>query len=267
LTTSDSHAGGTAAHVLMGYPGMEESCQLLWIQQTISRYLGSLDIGMNLAAKFGLGIALVWTAMSGFAIAGSARHSEAPEHASSPAGARSWLSVKQGEALVDFAVESAADLRDKPDCSHFVHLVYSDAGLNYGYQNSRVLYRGGAREFQRVKKPQPGDLIVWTGHVGIVVSRKEKTFFSSVRSGILMESWTAGHWIARGRPHFFRYRIGPATDLTLLASMNGEDNGTPKQRPRLNRIDARDAITTPDGPGESEDTESSESDRHPPHLP
>jgi len=144
--------------------------------------------------------------------------SRASRHVSS----KDLLSADQGVALVDFAMESAADLRTQPDCSHFVHLVYSDAGLNYTYQDSRVL-RSGVPEFKRVKKPQPGDLIVWPGHVGIVVSPREKTFFSSVHSGIITESWTAAHWRARGRPRFFRYRIGPDTDLTLLATTN-DDN-------------------------------------------
>ena len=55
-----------------------------------------------------------------------------------------------------------------------------------------------------------------------MVSRHEKTFFSSVRSGILTESWTAPHWLARGRPRFFRYRVTADTDMTLLASATRE---------------------------------------------
>src|SRR6476619_4686445 len=118
------------------------------------------------------------------------------------------LSPEQGEALAAFAAQSEKRIRSKPDCSHLVHLLYTRAGLIYPYEDSRVLYRG-VSDFKRVKTPQPGDLAVWLGHVGIVLSPEEKTFVSSVRSGILIESWTAPHWVRRGRPRFYRYRIGP----------------------------------------------------------
>lgn len=132
------------------------------------------------------------------------------------------LSAEQGEALVQFALDSTAHLRGKPDCSHLVHLVYSRAGLRYGYQPSRTLYRGTA-DFERVKKPQPGDLIVWRGHVGIVVSPGDKTFFSSVRSGIITESWTADQWLKRGRPRFYRYHLGPDANPEILARLTSDD--------------------------------------------
>src|SRR6185312_5550846 len=93
------------------------------------------------------------------------------------------VSPDQGEALAAFALHSERRVRPKPDCSHLVHLLYARAGLIYPYEDSRVLYRG-ISDFQRVKAPQPGDLVVWLGHVGIVLSREEKTFISSVYSGI-----------------------------------------------------------------------------------
>ena len=193
---------------------------------------------MRSGFKFALALWLLWAAAAAPFLMARSPDDPAPSSDESSARqkhhrAHSWrsksdpktkdlLSAKQGEALVDFAVESAANLRTQPDCSHFVHLVYSDAGLNYAYHDSRVL-RQGVPEFRRVKRPQPGDLIVWPGHVGIVVSPEEKTFFSSVRSGVITESWTAPHWRARGRPRFFRYRIGPETDLALFALL-GEDS-------------------------------------------
>lgn len=138
------------------------------------------------------------------------------------------VSPEQGEALAAFALQSEKRIRPKPDCSHLVHLLYARAGLNYAYEDSRVLYRG-ISDFQRVKDPQPGDLVVWLGHVGIVLSPEEKTFLSSVRSGIFTESWTAPHWVHRGRPRFYRYRIGPEADMNLLARIMGEDNLPPTE--------------------------------------
>jgi hypothetical protein len=158
---------------------------------------------------------VLWAAMMSPAlVARSASASAAGEQGN-------LLSAEQGEALVQFALDSATHLRGKPDCSHLVHLVYSRAGLKYGYQPSRALYRGAA-SFERVKKPQPGDLIVWRGHVGIVVSPAEKTFFSSVRSGIITESWTADQWLARGRPRFYRYRLGPESNPEMLAALTSD---------------------------------------------
>ena len=133
-------------------------------------------------------------------------------------GDRVLVSAEQGQALAEFALQAGPRVRPKPDCSHLVHLLYERAGLAYSYEGSRVLYLGVA-DFERVKKPQPGDLVVWRGHVGIVLSPEETTFLSSVRSGIITESWKAEHWVRRGRPRFFRYRIGPAADLTLLAAI------------------------------------------------
>src|SRR5438270_9963079 len=115
------------------------------------------------------------------------------------------VSPEQGEALAAFALQSERRIHLKPDCSHLVHLLYARAGLIYPYEDSRVLYRG-ISDFKRVKMPQAGDLAVWLGHVGIVLSPEEKTFLSSVGSGVITESWTAPHLVRRGPPRFYRYR-------------------------------------------------------------
>lgn len=133
-------------------------------------------------------------------------------------GAAALLSPEQGQALVDFALQQGRVFQRKPDCSHLVHKIFTRTGLNYAYAESRDLYQG-VEEFARVSHPQPGDLIVWRGHVGIVVSPEDRTFFSSVRSGIITEPWTTDSWKMRGHPRFFRYRIGPTTDQALLAAL------------------------------------------------
>src|SRR5689334_13542238 len=167
--------------------------------------------------KFALAMLPLW-----FAVAASAAQSAAQSRPESPTGVdygdTVLVSAEQGQAVADFAVQSGPGVRPKPDCSHLVHLLYARAGLIYPYEDSRVLYRG-VDDFQRVKTPQPGDLAVWLGHVGIVLSPEDKTFLSSVRSGIITESWTAPHWARRGRPHFFRYRIGPSANLELLTAI------------------------------------------------
>src|SRR5215510_8787136 len=149
----------------------------------------------------------------GAALAGRAASSGPHEAAAPP-----LLSAGQGQALADFAERSGPDVSPKPDCSHLVHMLYSRAGLNYPYEGSRALHHG-IPDFVRVKKPQPGDLAVWLGHVGIVLSPPDKTFLSSVRSGIIAESWDNDYWSARGRPRFYRYIVGPQADLALLATL------------------------------------------------
>jgi cell wall-associated NlpC family hydrolase len=93
------------------------------------------------------------------------------------------------------------------DCSHFVQWLYEQAGLYYGYAPSRTLY-AGMPGFRRVSHPLPGDLIVWPGHVGIVVDPDEQTFLSSLRSGVKTASYTSRYWKRRGRARFYRYMDG-----------------------------------------------------------
>jgi len=53
--------------------------------------------------------------------------------------------------------------------------------------------------------PQPGDLVVWRGHVGIVISPVQHSFFSAMRSGRGVEFYDSPYWQGRGQPRFFRY--------------------------------------------------------------
>lgn len=91
------------------------------------------------------------------------------------------------------------------DCSHFVQWLFEQAGLYYGYAPSRTLY-AGMPGFKRVSRPHPGDLIVWPGHVGVVVDPAERTFLSALRSGVKTASYTSRYWKRRGHPRFFRYQ-------------------------------------------------------------
>jgi hypothetical protein len=178
----------------------------------------------------------------GFATAASAAQSQPELKTGVDYSDTVLVSAEQGQAIADFALQSGRHIRPKPDCSHLVHLLYARAGLVYPYEDSRVLYRG-IDDFERVKTPQPGDLAVWLGHVGIVLSPEEKTFLSSVRSGIITESWGAPHWARRGHPHFFRYRIGPSANLELLAAIMSD--GPAVRKPSVQSEDTRTAGIRP----------------------
>ena len=120
-----------------------------------------------------------------------------------------------GEALVSIGMEIE---KTALDCSHFVNSLFEQAGLYYKYEPSRVLYRG-TRGFKRVYRPLAGDLIVWPGHVGIVVDPVEKIFLSKLRTGVKVTSYTSRYWQQRGHPRFFRYSspIPDSTWVTLNA--------------------------------------------------
>jgi hypothetical protein len=96
--------------------------------------------------------------------------------------------------------------RLKLDCSHLVHAVYGSLGLNYQYATSRTLY-GGVHAFRSVSQPECGDLVVWRGHVGIVVDPARHRFISALRSGVKTASYFSKYWRRYGRPRFFQYAL------------------------------------------------------------
>jgi hypothetical protein len=105
------------------------------------------------------------------------------------------------------------------DCSHFVQYLYEQAGLYYGYMPSRVLY-AGIKGFRRVVRPRAGDLVVWRGHVGIVVDPKETTFLSALRSGVKTSSYQSTYWKKRGQPRFLRYVGSPENPAPAWTTRN-----------------------------------------------
>src|ERR1700722_17354239 len=88
------------------------------------------------------------------------------------------LTLNEGLAILSAALDSRHNPADfSADCSHFVHELYERAGFLYEYASSSDLYEG-TDEFRLVASPQPGDLAVWPGHAGIVVSPDQHSFFS-----------------------------------------------------------------------------------------
>ena len=121
------------------------------------------------------------------------------------------LTGEEGLVVLGAALKSHSRSGLKSDCSHLVHAIYERAGFPYSYVSSADLYTGIA-EFRRVRRPQSGDLVVWPGHVGVVVNPAQSSFFSALRSGQGVESYDSAYWKERGRPHFFRYvKKAPAT--------------------------------------------------------
>jgi len=114
------------------------------------------------------------------------------------------IARKEGRKILATIPTVNTESESETDCSHLVHDVYAQAGFPYDYVSSRELYIGNTN-FTRVHAPQAGDLVVWRGHVGIVIDPKEHSFFSFVRSGPDTQFYDSPYWRSRGSARFFRY--------------------------------------------------------------
>src|SRR5947208_14005744 len=122
------------------------------------------------------------------------------------------LSVEEGRAIAEAARDQDRPRRGARDCSHLVHQAYLDVGFEYPYASSFELYAGD-ENFERVRHPQPGDLIVWPGHVGIVLEPLAHSFYSLVSTGPEAQNYEGPYWKSRGRPRFYRYKVESAEIL------------------------------------------------------
>jgi NlpC/P60 family len=134
-------------------------------------------------------------------------------------------SRQEGEAVVKAAWELRRGLGTKPDCSHFVNAIYAQAGLDFEYSSSSDIF-DGIDSFRRVQRPQPGDLVAWRGHVGIVVDPDEHSFYSSVLSGFAIEDYLSDYWVSRGHPRFYRYLIDDVHSARLAGHGNSIETVT-----------------------------------------
>jgi cell wall-associated NlpC family hydrolase len=134
------------------------------------------------------------------------------------------LSRRDGLTILNAALHPRRHESFAFDCSHFVHGMYERAGFSYEYASSSNLYQG-IEKFQRVAHPQPGDLAVWRGHVGIVVDSANRSFISVLHSGPGIDYYDTRYWKRRGRPRFFRYvKQAPGRDISppIQASLNSK---------------------------------------------
>jgi hypothetical protein len=116
------------------------------------------------------------------------------------------LTLKEEHAIVKAAWTHNPYDAEVRDCSHTIHQIYGAAGYEYPYASSFDLFRGTAN-FVRVTHPQPGDLIAWPGHVVIVLSAKNHSFYSLVSTGLQAQDYRGRYWRGRGQPRFYRYIV------------------------------------------------------------
>ena len=137
------------------------------------------------------------------------------------------LTPREGLELIDLAMALPAPSDDQPDCSHLVHEIFAAGGYDYPYATSYDLY-AGVPSFQRVQNLQTGDLVVWRGHVGVLVDPAEHSFYSSTDSGLVTQQYDNDYWRQRGRPRFYRYLVGASPSATLAAIPKSGRSSTAK---------------------------------------
>jgi len=139
------------------------------------------------------------SARAGFTIANSASRSRGTR-----VGSERLLTPDDGLAVISAALDTQRRFGSNRDCSHLVHAIYERAGFPYVYANADDLY-DGVEGFRRISHPQTGDLIVWHGHVGIVVRPSRHVFFSFLSAGPGTDNYRSPYWIGRGEARFYRY--------------------------------------------------------------
>lgn len=148
-----------------------------------------------------LGLCLLWLGFAQVKLV----HAQSGVDPPQSAGHFRLLRATEGRAIVNAALNQNESPNAVQDCSHLVHQIYLDAGYEYPYASSFELYAGNAN-FERVKHAQPGDLIAWPGHVGILLEPSEHSFYSLVSTGPEVQNYDGPYWRSRGRPRFYRYK-------------------------------------------------------------
>jgi NlpC/P60 family len=173
-----------------------EFCIKLWTMRTPAKPgIATLLCGLAL-----------WVCSSELAPGQAATANTAPPSATASRGRKPdrMLTADDGLGVISAALDPKVRRYAGHDCSHLVHAIYQRAGFPYAYAGSDDLY-DGVQGFQRITQPQPGDLIVWHGHVGIVVRPSKHVFFSFMTAGPGIDDYEASYWVNRGQPRFYRY--------------------------------------------------------------
>lgn len=125
-------------------------------------------------------------------------------------------------AVLASALDSKIPRLPEYDCSHLVHSIYERAGFPYTYASSDDIY-DGVEGFQRVSHPETGDLVVWRGHMGIVIRPSRRVFFSFLHAGPGIDDYHSRYWRSRGEARFYRYvKNDRCAGCTLARSHAGD---------------------------------------------
>lgn len=157
-----------------------------------------------------------------------AQNADAPQEKPSPTR---LLTAEEGRSIAYAALAQEQSTRGTQDCSHLIHAIYGSTGFEYPYASSFELFAGN-EYFARVRYPHSGDLIVWPGHVGIVVDPLQHSFSSLVSTGFDVQDYEAAYWKSRGRPRFYRYKVPNDAMLTAAKTPTSRQAANPNRPPR-----------------------------------
>src|SRR5258705_207160 len=161
-----------------------------------------VKFGWKCVRSAGVAAGLVWVCF----LAVSVVNAQAAFTIARPSSNFRLLTSEEGRAIVNAAWEQNQPAGGSEDCSHVVHEIYVKAGFEYAYASSFDIYAGN-ENFARVKTPQAGDLIVWPGHVGIMVDPLQHSFYSLVSTGFDAQDYQGLYWKSRGKPRFYRFNV------------------------------------------------------------
>ncbi|HTB92621.1 MAG TPA: NlpC/P60 family protein [Candidatus Sulfotelmatobacter sp.] len=174
----------------------------------------------------GFAVALGLVCLMGVASA-KAQNADAPQD--KPSATR-LLTVEEGRSIANAALQQEQPTRGSQDCSHLIHEIYGSAGFEYPYASSFELFAGNG-DFARVRYPHAGDLIVWPGHVGIVVDPVQHSFSSLVSTGFDVQDYEGAYWKSRGRPRYYRYKVQNGGALTAAKAPASRQVSNPHRPP------------------------------------
>lgn len=110
------------------------------------------------------------------------------------AGAGQGISSAEGEAVVAYArrflgnpyVYGGTSLTEGADCSGFVQSIFKEFGITL----PRTSWEQGESgiEVDRTEDARPGDLIVYSGHIGIYIGQSQLIHASGPEDGIKISS-------------------------------------------------------------------------------
>lgn len=166
------------------------------------------NLGWIASRRLVLALGLAWVCLIGLMTAEAAVADPTQELASTGR----LLTAEEGRSIVTAAREQPS--RGTQDCSHLVHRIYMNAGFAYPYVSSFEVYAGN-NSFARVRFPHAGDLVVWPGHMGIIVNPLKHSFYSLVSTGLEEQDYDSPYWKSRGRPRFYRYRVHNPSVLSV----------------------------------------------------
>jgi cell wall-associated NlpC family hydrolase len=98
------------------------------------------------------------------------------------------------------------DSHNGVDCSHFVWEVIKAAGHQGAHYHSTSDVARSA-DYSAVDMPAAGDIVLFDGHMGIVVDPGAGLFMGAQSHGVDEASYTSGYW-GKQRHSFYRY-VGP----------------------------------------------------------